>query len=124
MEVDTTAWSGEGTFTLALIDRLKTVGELTALPPRVLVQRGAQVFGTPEQFVTPAASNAYRALKPPMYTTPLATAGDDSRTPALAVHSGAHAFGPRAEPDVGGAGAQPFAPAASNAYSFSSVDAT
>ena len=31
MEVDTTAWSGEGTFTLALIDRLKTVGELTAL---------------------------------------------------------------------------------------------
>lgn len=31
MEVDTTAWSGEGTFTLALLDRLKTVGELTAL---------------------------------------------------------------------------------------------
>jgi hypothetical protein len=31
LEVDTTAWSGEGTFTLALIDRLKTVGELTAL---------------------------------------------------------------------------------------------
>ena len=31
MEVDTTAWSGEGTFTLALIDRLKTVGGLTAL---------------------------------------------------------------------------------------------
>lgn len=31
MEVDTTAWSGEGTFTLALIDRLKTVGELSAL---------------------------------------------------------------------------------------------
>jgi len=31
LEVDTTAWSGEGTFTLALIDRLKTVDELTAL---------------------------------------------------------------------------------------------
>ena len=31
MEVDTTAWSGEGSFTLALLDRLKTVGELTAL---------------------------------------------------------------------------------------------
>lgn len=31
MEVDTAAWSGEGTFTLALLDRLKTVGELSAL---------------------------------------------------------------------------------------------
>lgn len=31
MEVDTTAWSGEGTFTLALLDRLKAVGELAAL---------------------------------------------------------------------------------------------
>ena len=53
-------------------------------------------MGLPEQFVIPAASNAYNFPSPAAtYTAPLATAGDEKICPLIvaALHSGAQTFG-------------------------------
>ena len=83
------------------------------MEPTVEVQSGVHVVGEPEQFLTPAASNAYK-MPEPTYTIPFETAGDDCTTPpALAVQSGAHRFG---------APEQFVVPAASNAYKLPSPE--
>ena len=89
--------------------------------PRLLVadHNGEHDFGVPAQPVVPAASNAIKVWmycdvpslqREATYTTPFATAGDESTTaPVVAVHNGAHDFG---VPE------QPVVPAASNAYNL------
>jgi hypothetical protein len=74
-------------------------------------------LGPPEQFVLPAASNAYNFPSPdPTYTTPPTTAGDDDTTPpVVAVHNGEHDRGTPPHPAL---------PVASNAYNFPSPDPT
>src|SRR5262245_43768904 len=57
------------------------------------VHKGAQTFGDPEQFRTPAASNAYNRSSA-TYTTPSATTGVVVvMVPVGAVHNGEHALG-------------------------------
>ena len=41
-----------------------TAGDDVPMEPTVEVQSGVHVFGVPEQFVTPAASNAYKMPEP------------------------------------------------------------
>jgi hypothetical protein len=84
-------WSSEPTYTIPPA----TTGEDDTGPPVGAVHNGAHVFGLPEQFVVPAASNAYNLLSPePMYTIPPTTAGDEfADPPVAAVHNGAQAFG-------------------------------
>src|SRR5947207_756598 len=78
---------------------------------------GWQTLGAPEQSMVPAAENAYSLPSPePTYTTPLATAGEDSMaSPVGAVHTGPHTWG---------APEQLVMPVAENAYSASSTDPT
>ena len=75
------------------------------------VQSGAHVLGLPEQPAVPAASNAYiLPSADPTYTTPFATAGDESTPPPVsAVQIGAHVLGLPEQPAV---------PAASNANTW------
>src|SRR4051812_7477007 len=70
----------------------------------VPVKSGWHVFGVPEQFVTPSASNAYNVPAcVPMYNTPPATAGDEEFFGRIgggvnAFHSGLHTFGVPEQP--------------------------
>jgi hypothetical protein len=82
----------------------------------VAFHSGEQTVGVPEQFVLPAASNAYK-VPPfvPTKTRPFATTGSYADEPSDAVHSGAH---------VVGVPEQPLCPCASNAYRVPSWPAT
>ena len=83
-----------------------TVGDENEVPICAL-HSGVHDLGVPEQFVTPAASNAHslpsRSCGPESrvatYTTPLATAGEETMSVAsplssmIPLHSGAHTLG-------------------------------
>jgi hypothetical protein len=94
-----------------------TAGDGSTGSAVVAVHNGEHTFGLPPQPELPAPSNAYNFPSfEPMNTTLLATVGDESVTgcPTFALHSAAHVFG--------GPATQLLFPAASNAYSFPSLD--
>src|SRR5437763_494987 len=93
-----------------------TAGEASIwLPVTMVLHRGWHTLGTPEHPVVPFAENAYSFWsRDPTYTTPFATAGEETTSfPVEAVHRGWHTLGAPEQLSV---------PITEKAYSFPSYE--